>query len=54
MPVYGIKWCCILLNEFLPAAAARRAFSVGKIKSTARKVRQLQKSRELFSTLAAN
>ncbi len=26
-PFLGLKWCCILLNEFLPAAAARRRFA---------------------------
>jgi len=26
-PLYGIKWCCILLNEFLRAADARRMFA---------------------------
>lgn len=27
LPLYQIKWCCILLNEFLPAAGARREFA---------------------------
>src|SRR5581483_2047702 len=27
LPVYGIKWCCILLNEFLPVGKARRRFA---------------------------
>jgi hypothetical protein len=26
-PLYGIKWCLILLNEFLPEALERRAFA---------------------------
>lgn len=29
LDVYRIKWCCILLNEFLPAGEARRQFSAG-------------------------
>lgn len=27
MPLYRIKWCCIVLNHFLPVAAARRRFA---------------------------
>jgi len=27
LPVYRIKWCCIMLNEFLPTDHRRRAFS---------------------------
>lgn len=27
LAVYQIKWCCILLNEFLPAGRARRSFA---------------------------
>lgn len=27
LPVYRIKWCCIMLNEFLAAGARRRYFS---------------------------
>jgi len=28
-PLFGLKWCLILLNEFLPAALARRDFAAG-------------------------
>jgi hypothetical protein len=28
-PVFRMKWCCIVLNEFLPAALRRRAFAAG-------------------------
>lgn len=27
MPITRIKWCCIMLNEFLPESASRRAFA---------------------------
>ena len=27
MPVYQIKWCCIMLNEFLPSGRTRRQFA---------------------------
>ena len=26
-PVFGLKWCLILLNEFLPEALMRRQFA---------------------------
>ena len=26
-PLYQLKWCCIVLNHFLPVAAARRSFA---------------------------
>jgi len=26
-PAYGVKWCCIMLNDFLPMDGARRAFA---------------------------
>lgn len=29
LPVYQVKWCCILLNEFLPTGRSRRAFATG-------------------------
>lgn len=28
-PVYRVKWCCILLGEFLAVSGARRSFSAG-------------------------
>jgi len=30
LPAYGLKWVCIILNDFLPAAAARREFADGQ------------------------
>jgi hypothetical protein len=29
-PLFGLKWCLILLNEFLPANMARRDFAAGQ------------------------
>lgn len=29
LPAYGVKWCCIMLNDFLPLGAARREFAGG-------------------------
>jgi len=42
-PVYEFKWCCIMLNEFLPADDRRRAFARGDQEATARRARQLAK-----------
>ena len=27
LPVYRLKWCCIMMNEFLPSGRRRRAFA---------------------------
>lgn len=51
-PAYYVKWCCILLNEFTPAAAARRAFSSGDaLPAETRKEHQLQKARAMLERL---
>lgn len=44
--VYRVKWACILLNEFLPAAAQRRRFAQGSAELSERRRRQLAKARE--------
>ena len=36
LPVYGIKWVTILLNEFLPIGAKRRDFAAHDTKESAR------------------
>lgn len=43
----SIKWCCILLNEFMPASESRRNFS-GVTADDNRKNQQLQLSRNQF------
>jgi hypothetical protein len=45
LPVYRVKWCAILLNDFLPAGGHRRRFAVGSEDEHERKVRQLEKAR---------
>jgi len=50
-PVFRTKWCCIILNEFVPDAARRRRFADPAADTEARKVRQLDKARTLFETL---
>ncbi len=44
LPVYRIKWCCIILNEFLPVGAARRRFSGGPNERDRKKRKQLEKA----------
>lgn len=40
LPAYGIKWCCIMLNDFLPLGTSRRDFAEGGA-AEARRDRQL-------------
>jgi hypothetical protein len=46
-PVYQMKWCCIMLAEFLPVASERRSFAQGKEPLEARRARQMAKVRAL-------
>jgi len=50
-PVYRVKWCCILLNEFVASSRARRRFSEGGADQTEREEDQLQKARLALSRL---
>ena len=43
MPVYELKWCCIMLNEFLPAADSRRTFAGAVGDADDRRAAQLAK-----------
>jgi len=45
LPLCQIKWCCIMLNEFLPADQSRRAFSDPHADHHARKKNQLAQAR---------
>ena len=48
LPVYRIKWCCIILNDFLPSEDRRRLFA-GQGEGLDRKWRQLIKAEEYFN-----
>ena len=49
-PLYGLKWCLILLNEFLPAHLARRRFArAGEPGPAQRRQRQLAKAKALLA-----
>jgi thiamine kinase-like enzyme len=47
-PLYQVKWCCILLNEFVPTASERRKFSGQKPVDLAL---QLEKAKRLAAQL---
>ena len=47
-PLFQIKWCCILLNDFLPIAASRRQFSNPTSDPLQRKRMQLEKVQKFF------
>jgi hypothetical protein len=51
-PLFRIKWCCIILNEFIPDAARRRRFADPGIEEAARKANQLEKARRLLSSIS--
>lgn len=50
-PISRIKWCCIIMNEFLPDSARRRNFANPSADTQSRKRRQLIKAIQLFQTL---
>ncbi|MGP8281871.1 MAG: phosphotransferase [Desulfomonilaceae bacterium] len=48
-PLYGLKWCLILLNEFLPDQLARREFAGVTVESrTKLQEKQLDKARSML------
>ena len=49
MPIIRIKWCCILLNEFITVDAKRRHFSGRPTDDTARN-KQLEKTAAVLAT----
>jgi hypothetical protein len=51
LPVYRIKWVCIMLNEFLPVGGSRRAFSGTPAQRDARKASQLAKARAALAAV---
>lgn len=49
LPAYRIKWCCIMLNEFLETDNARRLFAAGR---SGPKAAQLEKAKKASAALA--
>lgn len=54
LPVYRVKWVCIMLNEFLPVGGSRRAFSGTSAEQDARKTGQLAKARAALETVLSS
>lgn len=54
-PLWGLKWCLILLNEFVPADLGRRTFAAGREASlqTSQR-RQLTKARRMLATVSSD
>lgn len=52
-PAYEIKWCCIMLNEFLPAADSRRTFAGAVADLESRRAVQLTKVAAALDRLEA-
>lgn len=51
LPLYRIKWACIMLNDFLPAGGDRRRFAAGRDSENDRKAAQLKKARDYVAQL---
>lgn len=52
LPVHRLKWCCIMLNDFLPVGGRRRAFARSPHEAEQRKQVQLHKAREALQRVA--
>jgi hypothetical protein len=50
-PLFQLKWCCIMLNEFVPGAAERRRFANPTQDEAAARQRQLEKAGGLLAEI---
>jgi len=51
LPLFQLKWCCIMLNEFVPGAAERRRFANPEQDEAAARARQLEKAGNLLTSI---
>lgn len=51
LPAYQIKWCCILLNDFLEVGSRRRNFAYGSGDADRQKAGQLAKAQEYLRSI---
>ena len=51
-PVYQVKWCCIVMNEFLPRGKSRRAFMEKPSGSESVKEEQLRKAGNILQNIS--
>jgi thiamine kinase-like enzyme len=47
-PLFQVKWCCIIMNEFMPEIAKRRLFSNPELNIEQSKNQQLKKAQKLL------
>jgi hypothetical protein len=52
-PVFQVKWCCIILNDFIPEFAERRRFADPGFDEAAARRRQLEKAQQLYASIAS-
>jgi hypothetical protein len=52
-PVFQVKWCCIILNDFVPEFAERRRFADPGLDEAAARRRQLEKAQRLYASIAS-
>ena len=52
-PVFQVKWCCIILNDFVPEFAERRRFADPGLDEAAARRRQLEKAERLYASIAS-
>ena len=51
-PLFGIKWCLILLNEFIPEQLLRRGFAdINPIDKRERQAQQLAKAKQMLTQI---
>lgn len=50
-PIFGLKWCCIMLNRFLPDMESRSRFVDPTQDARAKKAEQHEKARRAFENL---
>jgi hypothetical protein len=51
MPVYRLKWCCIILNEFVRVSSSRRQFANADGTREEKKAQQLRKARRVLRSV---
>ena len=50
-PVFGVKWCCLLLNEFISEDRRRREFAQSTPMADSRRIQQLELAKQLLLTV---
>lgn len=54
MPIFGLRWCMIILNEFLPQGLARRKFAKSRTVAHDSCEQQFKKSRDKLKAIVEN